>query len=259
MKQVVEVQKVELNKQTDSKVQTLEMPLPKLSFRMYLVLKRMMDIVISATLLVFFAPLMAAIAIAVRFDSKGAAVYSQERVGATVKAKGGKKSWEVTPFTIYKFRTMHINNSSEAHQAFIKAMIEKDDDTLRRLNGGKLDEKNKYKMVNDPRITRLGRILRKTSLDELPQLWNVLKGDMSLVGPRPALAYEVDMFPVRHLDRLAAKPGFTGWWQVFGRSQVAFDEMIEMDLDYIRHQSIWLDLEILFKTPIAVLTSKGAA
>jgi lipopolysaccharide/colanic/teichoic acid biosynthesis glycosyltransferase len=238
---------------------TQRVALPKLNYRVYLIAKRWMDILGALALIILTLPMMMLIAIAIKLDSPGPVIFTQERVGANVRGKGGRKSWEVSSFTILKFRTMRHNVSPELHRQFIEAMIKRDDARLAELNGGQLDDKNKYKMVNDPRITRVGRILRKTSLDELPQLFNVLRGEMSLVGPRPAIPYEIDMMPERYLERLAAKPGFTGWWQVEGRSQVEFEEMIQMDVWYIRHANLWLDLEILLKTPIAVLQSKGAA
>ena len=242
-----------------SRIWTQALPLPQLNLRAYLVLKRWMDILGALTLIVLTLPVMLLIAIAIKLDSPGPIIFRQERVGASVRGKGGKKSWEATSFTIFKFRTMKHNVSSESHKQFMAALIKGDEDTLAQLNGGKLDEKNKYKMVNDDRITRVGKFLRKTSLDELPQLFNVLSGEMSLVGPRPAIPYEIDMMPVAFLERLAAKPGFTGWWQVEGRSQVEFDKMVAMDVWYIHNANLWLDLEILFKTPFAVLQSKGAA
>jgi lipopolysaccharide/colanic/teichoic acid biosynthesis glycosyltransferase len=235
------------------------LPLPQFNFRAYLVLKRWMDILGALTLIVLTLPVMLLIVIAIKLDSDGPIIFRQERVGARVRGKGGKKSWESTGFTIYKFRTMKHNVSSENHQKFMAAFIKGDEAALAELNGGTLDEKNKFKMVKDDRITRVGKFLRKTSLDELPQLFNVLEGAMSLVGPRPAIAYEIDMMPVAFLERLAAKPGFTGWWQVEGRSQVEFDKMVAMDVWYIHNANIWLDLEILLKTPFAVMQSKGAA
>jgi lipopolysaccharide/colanic/teichoic acid biosynthesis glycosyltransferase len=222
----------------------------------YMLLKRVMDVVLASILLILVLPVMVVCAIAIRLDSEGPVIFSQERVGARVRSRG---RWETRGFMVYKFRTMYYNTSSERHQAFIKALMEKDEDTMAKLNGGALDEKNKYKMTRDPRITRVGAFLRKTSLDELPQLFNVLNGSMSLVGPRPALPYEVSMYKPEYLGRLAAKPGITGWWQVFGRSQVEFDQMIDMDLTYIRQRSLLLDLRLIILTPIAILQGKGAA
>jgi lipopolysaccharide/colanic/teichoic acid biosynthesis glycosyltransferase len=222
----------------------------------YEMLKRVMDIVIASAMLLLALPVMIVCAIAVKLDSGGPIIFSQERVGL---AQGRKGKWETRGFMVYKFRTMHTNNSSESHQAFIKAMMEKDEETMAKLNGGVLDAKNKFKMTRDPRITRVGAFLRKTSLDELPQLFNVLNGTMSLVGPRPALPYEVNMYKPEYMGRLAAKPGITGWWQVFGRSQVGFDEIMAMDLHYVRSRSLLLDLKLIVLTPIAILQGKGAA
>jgi lipopolysaccharide/colanic/teichoic acid biosynthesis glycosyltransferase len=232
---------------------------PKLRLRVYFILKRWLDIVVAATLLAMFAPLMLVIAVLVKLDSPGPVIFTQERIGTRVRGKGGKRSWEVCNFTIYKFRTMYHNVDSERHRAFVQALIKKDEQALAAMQGGALTGDKRYKMRHDPRITRIGHWLRKTSLDELPQLWNVLKGDMSLVGPRPPIAYEVDMYTPSHLRRLAAKPGLTGVWQVTSRSSVCFDDMVELDAWYIDHQSLWLDLEILVRTPFSVLAGKGAA
>jgi lipopolysaccharide/colanic/teichoic acid biosynthesis glycosyltransferase len=153
---------------------------------LYLMGKRAMDVAIAGSLLLFLAPLMLLITLLVKLDSPGGAIFAQERVGARVRVKNGQKSWEIKPFTVYKFRTMHANNSSATHEAFVKALINKDEKTIAAIQGESVNSKMKYKMARDPRITRVGAFLRKTSLDELPQLWNVVKGDMSLVGPRPA-------------------------------------------------------------------------
>ena len=229
------------------------------NLRLYFWMKRLLDIVASATLLVFFAPLMLAIAVAIKLDSDGPALFAQERVGARVRGKNGQRVWKAEAFTVYKFRTMRVNTSSERHQAFVQALIQKDEKALSALQGeAQTTQHNKYKLVNDTRITKVGSFLRKTSLDELPQLWNILIGDMSLVGPRPAIAYEVDMYREEHLGRLAATPGLTGIWQVTARSSVDFDGMAALDLEYIQQQSLWLDLVILVKTPLSVLMGKGA-
>ncbi len=226
---------------------------------LYLVGKRVMDFLIAGTLLLFLAPLMAMIAVMVRLDSPGGAIFAQERVGARIRVKNGQKSWEVKPFTIYKFRTMHKNNSSAQHEAFVKAMINKDEAAMAAIQQQMGGSKMKYKLERDPRVTRVGAFLRKTSLDELPQLWNVVKGDMSLVGPRPALAYEVDAYQPQHLRRLEAIPGFTGLWQVKARSSVDFDTMVDLDVEYIDNPSLLQDLKIIFLTPFAVFKGKGAA
>jgi lipopolysaccharide/colanic/teichoic acid biosynthesis glycosyltransferase len=226
---------------------------------LYLMGKRAMDVAIAGSLLLFLAPLMLVLALLVRLDSPGGAIFAQERVGARIRVKNGKKQWEIKPFTVYKFRTMYKNNSSAAHEAFVKALINKDEQTMAAIQGGKADGKMKYKIARDPRITPVGAFLRKTSLDELPQLWNVLKGDMSLVGPRPALAYEVDAYKEHHLRRLEAVPGLTGLWQVTARSTVDFDGMVNLDVEYIDNPSLWTDLQIIIKTPFAVIKGKGAA
>jgi lipopolysaccharide/colanic/teichoic acid biosynthesis glycosyltransferase len=231
----------------------------KTKLRRYLIAKRLIDIAVASILLILLSPLMLVIAILIKLDSQGPAIFMQERVGSRVRGKGGNRSWQIYPFTVYKFRTMYFKADSEQHRAFIQAMIQKNEEALDSLHGGNRNAANKYKMVNDPRITRVGKFLRKTSLDELPQLWNVLKGDMSLVGPRPAIAYEVDMYSPEHLQRLAAKPGITGWWQITARSSVDFDKMVELDVWYIEHQSVLLDLHIITKTPLAVFRGKGAA
>ncbi len=224
----------------------------------YYMLKRALDIVIASAMLFLALPILVICAIAIKLDSEGPVIFSQERVGAD-KPSGVNGRWSTKNFTVFKFRTMYINNSPEAHRQFVEAMMKKDEAAMAKLNGGSLDSKNKYKMTRDPRITRVGAFLRKSSLDELPQIFNVLNGTMSLVGPRPALPYEVAMYKPEYLGRLDAKPGITGWWQVYGRSQVEFDQMIDMDLQYIKQKSIWLDLRIILLTPIAVLKSKGAA
>jgi lipopolysaccharide/colanic/teichoic acid biosynthesis glycosyltransferase len=229
------------------------------SFRTYLIAKRWLDIVVSASAIVFLAPLMLVIAALIKLDSKGPAIFKQERVGARIRGKGGKKNWEVTSFTIYKFRTMAANNDASEHKKFVQAMIKKDDATLSAINGGQAEGENKYKIKNDKRVTRIGKFLRKTSLDELPQLFNVLKGDMSIVGPRPAIPYEVEMYEPHHMRRLEAQQGFTGWWQVTARSNVDFETMVELDAWYAKHQNLWLDIKIIVMTPFAILKGKGAA
>jgi lipopolysaccharide/colanic/teichoic acid biosynthesis glycosyltransferase len=157
------------------------------------------------------------------------------------------------PFMMLKFRTMHVNNDHAIHREFVSSFIKSGD---RTAAAGKT---SLFKIVKDPRVTPLGRLLRRTSLDELPQLWNVLRGDMSLVGPRPPLAYEVEQYQWWHRRRvLEAKPGLTGLWQVTGRSRTTFDEMVRLDLRYARTYSAWTDFKILLATPRAVISGKGA-
>jgi lipopolysaccharide/colanic/teichoic acid biosynthesis glycosyltransferase len=214
-----------------------------------------LDVVLALAIGLAIAPLIPIIALAIRLDSPGPVIFRQERLrGQRVKV-GGQWRWEVTPFTFYKFRTMTVDASKQVHQEYIKAYIEGDTHRMTTILGA---APKSYKLSNDQRITRVGRLLRKTSLDEIPQLWNVLIGDMSIVGPRPPLPYEVEMYQARHFGRMASPPGLTGWWQVNGRCETRFEEMIELDLHYIAHSSIWLDLKILLLTLPAVLTGRGA-
>jgi lipopolysaccharide/colanic/teichoic acid biosynthesis glycosyltransferase len=213
--------------------------------------KRVIDITLASMMLVAFAPLMLIVAILIKLDSPGSALFIQKRVGSKRTLRRGLLSCEQAAFGCYKFRTMKQNADSAVHQAHIKAFIS---GQLEASN----DDKAKFKLNRDPRITRLGNFLRKTSLDELPQLINVIKGEMSLVGPRPVPTYEVAEYDVWHRERLAALPGITGLWQVEGRSQVSFDDMVRMDIRYIRNQSVFYDFKLLFLTLFAVLASKGA-
>lgn len=208
-----------------------------------LMVKRAMDIIGSSLALLFFSPLFVLIAVLVKLTSKGPVFFKQQRLGQFGKT-----------FTCLKFRSMHANNDLKIHKEFMKNVIS-------GAYNGKVNGKTGpvYKMTNDPRITRVGRILRRSSLDELPQFINVLKGDMSLVGPRPPLAYEYEVYDLWHRGRvLEVKPGITGLWQVRGRSRVSFDDMVRLDLQYARGWSIWLDLQILAQTPRAVLLGDGA-
>jgi exopolysaccharide biosynthesis polyprenyl glycosylphosphotransferase len=208
-----------------------------------LVIKRLMDIVGSVTAMVLFSPIFFLVALLVKLGSNGPVFYKQERLGQSGR-----------PFTFLKFRSMYVNNDHGIHREFMKRVINGDHDG--EVAG---DREPVYKMTNDPRITPIGRFLRRTSLDELPQFLNVLLGDMSLVGPRPPIAYECQEYDVWHRRRvLEVKPGITGLWQVSGRSRVCFDDMVRLDLQYVRTWSLWLDIKILFKTPVAVLLGEGA-
>jgi lipopolysaccharide/colanic/teichoic acid biosynthesis glycosyltransferase len=212
--------------------------------RLPIVIKRVMDVVGSVTLLLIFSPVLAAIALAIKLNSKGPIIFKQERVGRFGKA-----------FRCLKFRTMYTNNDSKIHRDFVQ-----------RLIAGKVETENKngtepavYKITSDPRVTPVGRFLRRTSFDEFPQFWNVLRGEMSLVGPRPPLEYEFEVYDFWHRRRvLEAKPGVTGLWQVTGRSRTSFDDMVRLDLRYSQGWSLWLDLKILLATPLAVLRGTGA-
>jgi lipopolysaccharide/colanic/teichoic acid biosynthesis glycosyltransferase len=208
-----------------------------------LAIKRLMDIVGSATAIVVLSPIFFVVALLVKLSSKGPILYKQERLGQFGR-----------PFTFLKFRSMDANNDPKIHQEFMKRVISGDHDG--DAEGG---DKKVYKMINDPRITRVGRFLRKTSLDELPQFFNVLRGEMSLVGPRPPLAYECQEYEIWHRRRvLEVTPGITGLWQVTGRSRISFDDQVRLDLQYVRSWSLWLDIQILIKTPGAVLLGGDA-
>jgi len=222
---------------------------------LYFACKRCMDIVLGSLLLVIALPLMLLIAVLVKLDTPGPIIFVQERVGASRRSKDGRTLWDIQNFPLYKFRTMVHHADPDIHRAFTQAFIRNDRKAMAALQDGATQT---CKLVCDPRVTRLGRFLRRTSLDELPQLWNVLKGDLSLVGPRPPVPYEVDEYEPWHRRRLMSKQGLTGWWQVTARSTVGFDEMVRLDIWYIEHQSFWLDLKILLKTPFAVLRGEGA-
>ena len=210
-----------------------------------LALKRAIDILGSAAALLVFAPFFAAIALIIKLTSKGPVLFRQERMGQYGK-----------PFTFLKFRSMRRDCDSRIHQEYVSQFI-----------AGKVEGKPAeasgaapvFKIQKDPRITPIGQFMRKTSLDEVPQFWNVLRGDMSLVGPRPPIAYEFRAYDVWHRRRvLEIKPGITGLWQVEGRSRTRFDDMVRLDLRYARSWSIWLDLRILLQTPAAVILGDGA-
>jgi exopolysaccharide biosynthesis polyprenyl glycosylphosphotransferase len=201
--------------------------------------KRGMDILGSATALLLLSPIFLVVAALVKLSSKGPILFRQERLGQFGKT-----------FTFLKFRSMYANNDRKIHQEFMKRVIKGDHDG--RAEG---ERKSVYKMTNDPRITRIGALLRRTSLDELPQFINVLRGDMSLVGPRPPIAYECQEYDIWHRRRvLEVKPGITGLWQIGGRSRIRFDDMVRLDLQYVRTWSLWLDLQILMQTPRALFS-----
>ena len=230
--------------------------LPMANRPVYYALKRALDVVLSILLLLVLGPLMLAIAIAIRLYSPGPVFFKQERVGAKRHAHGGQMFWERTTFRCLKFRTMHVNADPSIHKAFVKALIKNDHAGMESIQGGKSKIR---KLVHDDRITRPGKLLRRLSLDELPQLWNVLRGEMSLVGPRPAIPYEVDVYSSWHLRRLEAQPGITGLQQTTARSTADFDEQVQLDIRYVDNQTIWLDLAIILKTPFVILSTIGAA
>jgi exopolysaccharide biosynthesis polyprenyl glycosylphosphotransferase len=195
--------------------------------------KRSIDLIVSALMLLFTAPLWLIIAIAIKLESRGGVLYRQERVGMDGHI-----------FQIYKFRSMRGEEEiDEAHREYMSRQIKKRGDYNRGT-----DETPHYKYTNGARLTRVGRLLRRTSLDELPQVFNVFKGEMSLIGPRPPIPYEVECYEPWHRKRLDVKPGMTGLWQVSGRYQIHFEQMVQLDIFYIENWSLWLDLKIILKT-----------
>jgi exopolysaccharide biosynthesis polyprenyl glycosylphosphotransferase len=199
--------------------------------------KRAVDIAVALAGLVAVSPLLLLIALLIKLTSPGPVFFRQKRVG-----RFGRE------FVFLKFRSMVVNNDPSIHQKYMRDLI-----------AGKAATADGLFKLNDPRVTRIGRFLRKSSLDELPQLINVLKGEMSLVGPRPPIPYETEDYKLWHQRRIQqVKPGITGLWQVEGRSRTTFDDMVRLDLHYIEHQSFWLDFKILLKTPLAVLAGSGA-
>jgi lipopolysaccharide/colanic/teichoic acid biosynthesis glycosyltransferase len=207
-------------------------------------LKRGLDILGSFGLLVLLSPVFLVIAAAVKFTSHGPVLFRQQRIGE-----------HGTAFTFLKFRSMYVNNDASQHKEYVRQLIA-GQAAKQPTNGA---GEGVFKLTNDPRITPVGNFLRRSSLDELPQFINVLRGDMSLVGPRPPVPYEVEAYATWHRRRLLeAKPGITGLWQVQGRSRVGFDDMVRLDLRYARQSSAWLDLKILVQTPRAVIAGNGA-
>lgn len=210
----------------------------------YEIAKRLLDMLVAGVLLLLFAPVMALVALAIKLDSPGPAIFIQQRVG-----KNGRL------FDFYKFRSMEVSSENDrVHRRFAEAYI----------NGENLEELLAdqdapiFKPQNGNHVTRVGRFLRATSLDELPQLFNVLKGDMSLVGPRPSIYYEVDLYKDWHRRRLAVLPGITGYAQINGRSSLRFDEIVKLDIEYIEKRSLWLDMKILLQTIPVVLSTRSA-
>lgn len=202
---------------------------------------RLLDAIVASILLALLMPLMVVIAACVRLDSPGPVLFRQRRVGRSL-----------TRFTVHKFRTMRHGASDEVHRQFVAGLI-----------AGQQPEQNgtspQFKLSSDRRVTRIGSFLRRTSLDELPQLWDVVRGKMSLVGPRPALAYEVEQYPPHWFQRFEVKPGITGLWQVSGRSKLTMGEMVKLDIEYVQRRSFRFNLWILVRTVPAVLSLRGAA
>lgn len=202
------------------------------------VVKRTVDVLVGAIGLVVMFPVLVVASVAIATESTGGVLFSQTRIGA-----GGR------PFRILKLRTMRTGTGDAAHHAYVASLIAGDGGTHDGL----------YKIVHDDRRTRVGAFLRRFSIDELPQLWNVLRGEMSVIGPRPSLPDEVALYDATAHDRVAGKPGLTGLWQVSGRSRLSFQEMVELDARYWREWTLLLDLKILLRTPKAVLWNRDTA
>ena len=217
----------------------------------YFLCKRLIDLILASLLFLVLLPLMLLVALAIKLDTRGPVFFVHQRVGVKRRSEAGRTNWEVREFPFYKFRSMANGADQSLHQGHIRAFVQ-----------GQLPVADgvgaKFKLANDHRITRVGRVLRRTSLDELPQLLNVLRGEMSLVGPRPVPPYEVAEYQAADMERLAALPGITGLWQVNGRGEVPFSEMMRLDREYVRNQSLWLDCKILAATIPAVVSGRGA-
>ena len=208
----------------------------------YLRAKRLFDLLFTLLFLIPIGIVTLIVALLIRLDSEGPIFYRQKRVGLNG-----------VEFEMIKFRSMYVNCDDARHREAIKQY----------MNGEKLNEgeetSNPYKLEKDPRITRVGRFIRKTSIDELPQFWNVLRGEMTLVGPRPPVPYEVEYYSSHDWLRLCGKPGLTGTWQVYGRSKVPFETMVDMDIEYLQEQSFWKDLKLIALTIPVMLKARGGA
>lgn len=208
----------------------------------YLKVKRILDIIFTLLILIPFVVVIVIFAVLIRIDSKGPVFFRQKRVG-----RNGVE------FYMLKLRSMYVDSDDSVHRESIKLY----------MNGAALNENvdadNQYKLADDPRVTKVGRFIRKTSIDELPQFINVLRGEMTLVGPRPPLPYEVEEYGPREWIRLSGRPGLTGTWQVYGRSRVPFKKMVEMDIEYLRQQSLLEDLKLIALTLPVMLKGRGGA
>jgi lipopolysaccharide/colanic/teichoic acid biosynthesis glycosyltransferase len=205
------------------------------------VARRALDVVLALTMLLVLAPVMLLVALAICIDSRGPVLFRQRRLGRGMRE-----------FTVLKFRSMKASADAKKHRDYVTSLIS-------GAGNGTNEQGGLYKLAVDDRITGVGRILRMTSLDELPQLWNVVRGEMSLVGPRPVIAYEAEQYPDWYLGRFAVRPGLTGLWQVSGRNERTYEEMVRLDLEYAERRTLGLDLMILLKTVWVVLRRKGVA
>jgi lipopolysaccharide/colanic/teichoic acid biosynthesis glycosyltransferase len=202
--------------------------------------KPLFDFVVALLALVLLCPLLGTVALLIRLTTPGPALFRQTRIG-----------WDHRPFVLYKFRTMYTGSTDDVHRQYVRKLLTQDQPPA----GG---QRGLYKLEDDPRVTPLGRMLRRTSIDELPQLLNVVRGDMSLVGPRPALPWEAEMIGEAHGERFLVRPGLSGLWQVSGRSALTMRQGLELDVEYVRKQSFIVDLMILVKTIPVVLSARGA-
>lgn len=198
----------------------------------YLIMKRIMDVIVSSIGLILLSPLLIIVSILIKLESKGPIIFSQKRVGVNGQS-----------FNMYKFRSMVVNAEE----------LKKNLQHKNEMSGPM------FKIKDDPRITEIGKFIRKTSIDELPQLFNVLKGDMSLVGPRPSLPDEVKEFETWMLERLEVKPGLTCYWQVMGRNEIDFEDWMKLDIRYVREKNIWIDIKLIFRTFFVLFGDKNAA
>ena len=217
----------------------------------YFYAKRCFDITLIILSIVWLSPLLLFTVILIKLDSPGPLFFVQQRVGAKRVVKDGRVEWVVKNFPMFKFRSMVPNADQSLHQELIKSYVNGEVQP-EHVDGGS------FKIVDDPRITRIGRILRKTSIDELPQLLNVLRGEMSLVGPRPVPEYEVELYNESDFERLTVLPGLTGLWQVSGRGDLSFKEMVELDIAYVRNWTLFHDIKIIAATIPCVLFGYGA-
>jgi len=213
----------------------------------YQVLKRVMDLLFCILLAPFLAPVMLCCAILIRLDSPGPAIFVQDRIG-----KDGKL------FKIYKFRTMRHNLDNSKHREMMQKFVQGQVGDGEKSGSGREETAKLYKPFQASEVTRVGRILRKTSLDELPQVLNILKGEMSLIGPRPNVPWEVEAYQSWHYERLEVLPGITGLAQVRGRSSISFDRIVQYDIEYVQNQSLVLDLKIIWQTFFAIVLRDGA-
>jgi lipopolysaccharide/colanic/teichoic acid biosynthesis glycosyltransferase len=216
----------------------------------YYATKRAIDLVVALTLLVVLLPLLAVIAVAIKLDSPGPVLFVQYRVGSRRSVRNGRSIWTLCLFPFYKFRSMAADADPRRHEDHIRAYVI----GTANANGAQ----RSFKLTDDPRVTRVGRLLRISSLDELPQLLNVALSHMTLVGPRPLPVYEVMLYEDAQFARFAARQGITGLWQVSGRASVPFEEMTALDTTYAQSQSLGRDLKILARTPMAVISRRGA-